>query len=235
VEKLEQVIERLIDASKEPDDLRARLSTLKSVFPFNKYEYVLMRLLDQGSITFADYEAVRDAYHERNKYLDLYQIAGPRTFGETWAHRHLQDIHSELLTPSRDLDPEYEGQYDLYYDGIRIEVKASRAVNRDITNAGVPLFMKALHWGSSAPFLMNFQQLKPDCCDVFVWLGVWTDTIRYWVLTSQEVRDNSYYSPQHRGGQEYQIMVTDANLHEFGQYLVPVANLLTRVEEIRSM
>ncbi len=233
MQKLEDVINCLIDASDDPADLKARVSTLKSVFPFSKYECVLMRLLDKSCITFADYEAIRGAYHERNRYLDLYEMTGPRTFGETWAHRHLQDIHPELLKPSTDLDTQYEGQYDLYYKGIRIEVKASRAVNRRITN--IPLFMKALDSASNAPFLMNFQQLKPDCCDVFVWLGVWTDTIRYWVLTSQEVRDNSYYSPQHRGGQEYQIMVTDANLHEFGQYLVPVANLLTRLREIGSM
>lgn len=34
---------------------------------------------------------------------------------------------------------------------------------------------------------MNFQQVKPRCCDVFVWIAVWRDVIRYWVLSSNEV------------------------------------------------
>ena len=67
---------------------------------------------------------------------------------------------------------------------IKIEVKASRAVD---FNSQEPLYVKALAWESKMPFDMNFQQVKPKCCDVFVWIGVWRDTIKYWVLASKEV------------------------------------------------
>lgn len=40
---------------------------------------------------------------------------------------------------------------------------------------------------------MNFQQIKPGCCDVFVWIGVWRDVIRYWVLSSDEVANDQYF------------------------------------------
>ena len=71
---------------------------------------------------------------------------------------------------------------------IKIEVKASRAVD---FNSQEPLYVKALSWQSKKPFDMNFQQIKPKCCDVFVWIGVWRDIIKYWVLSSKEVEKNA--------------------------------------------
>lgn len=46
---------------------------------------------------------------------------------------------------------------------------------------------------------MNFQQVKPACCDVFIWLGVWRDKIRYWVLASREVAHSNYDSTGQHG------------------------------------
>jgi hypothetical protein len=43
---------------------------------------------------------------------------------------------------------------------------------------------------------MNFQQLKLDVCDVFVFIGVWVDTIRYWVLSNDDVKSSPYLSHQ---------------------------------------
>ena len=67
---------------------------------------------------------------------------------------------------------------------------------------------------------MNFQQVKPACCDVFVWVGVWRDVIRYWVLSSKEVAGNRYYSTgQHRGNTgEGQIHLKDDNINGFLLY-----------------
>lgn len=50
---------------------------------------------------------------------------------------------------------------------------------------------------------MNFQQLKPQFCDTFLFVGVWIDKIRYWVLSSKEAENIPYFSRQHRGGIEY--------------------------------
>lgn len=80
---------------------------------------------------------------------------------------------------------------------------------------------------------MNFQQIKPDCCDVFVWIGVWRDVIRYWVLSSDEVKNNPYFSSkQHRGNVgEGQLWIKESNIDSFMQYQVKVPDLLNRIIE----
>lgn len=127
-------------------------------------------------------------------------------------------------------DKEYSGQYDFWYDGIRIEVKASRAVRK---KSGDSLIIKALSSDSKHKFDMNFQQIKPACCDVFVWIAVWRDVIRYWVLSSDEVKNNPYYSTgQHRGNVgEGQLWIKDTNINEFNKYEVGVRDILTKIIE----
>lgn len=126
--------------------------------------------------------------------------------------------------------PYYSGQYDFWYNGIRIEVKASRAVRR---KSGDSLIIKALSSDSNYGFDMNFQQLKPACCDVFVWIAVWRDVIRYWVLSSDEVKNNRYYSSrQHRGNVgEGQLWLKDTNIDDFDQYEVGVRDILFKIIE----
>lgn len=68
---------------------------------------------------------------------------------------------------------------------------------------------------------MNFQQLKLDMCDVFVFVGVWVDKIVYRVLSNDQVKNSRFLSHQHRGGVEYQIGVKDNNIDEFDKYRVP--------------
>ena len=115
--------------------LLARLSGLKSVFPFNEYEYRLMYLLDKEIISFKEYEVLRKAYVDVNPYLRLYGIA-PRVFGEIWAQQHLVDIDQRFKKPSKEIDKNYSGDYDLYLKNdkkiIKIEVKASRAINTKV-------------------------------------------------------------------------------------------------------
>ena len=174
-----------------------RLDGLYSVYPFNKFEYVISHLIATNTITLEEYLDIRNSYLERNKYLYVFEITAPRTFGETWAQHHLNEVVPELKIPSRSYDTNYSGQYDFWYNGIRIEVKASRAVKR---KSGDSLIIKALSSDSISGFDMNFQQIKPACCDVFVWIAVWRDKIRYWVLSSSEVEKSPYYSAgQHRG------------------------------------
>ena len=196
------------------------LEHLYSVFPFNRFEYVISHLIANNIITLEQYLEMRNAYLERNKYLYVFEITAPRTFGETWAQRHLNELVPELRRPSTALDPSYSGQYDFWMEGIRIEVKASRAVRRE---SGDSLIMKALSTDATDGFDMNFQQVKPACCDVFVWIGVWRDAIRYWVLSSPEVQSNRYYSVgQHRGNQgEGQLWIKESNIRSFDAYLVP--------------
>ena len=198
--------------------MRQRLGDLFSVFPFNEYEYIISTLLGLGKLSLDEYYELRDEYISRNMFLYIFEISAPRGFGETWAQGHLKELVPELVKPSKKQDPDYSGQYDFYLDEkIRIEVKASRAVD---FNSREALPVKALSSDSEKEFDMNFQQTKPACCDVFIWVGVWRDVIRYWVLTSDEVASNRYFSKgQHRGNVgEGQLHLKHDNVDEFAKY-----------------
>lgn len=220
MEKLRRELDHLIDRLEDAEDFRARLEDLVSVYPFNEYEYVISTLLGRSKLTLDEYIELRDAYINRNLYLYIFEISAPRGFGDRWAFGHLKQLVPAFERPSKELDPEYTGEYDLWLDpGIKVEVKSSRAV--DFTS-DEPLYIKALSSDSDRPFDMNFQQLKPYCCDVFLWIAVWRDEIRYWVMSSTEVQENEYYSSgQHRGSEgEGQLHINQDNITEFERYEV---------------
>ena len=223
---LDEFIETLPITDRE--FLAARLESLISVFPFNEYEYILMFLRDRSVLTFQDYEELRSRYVSANRYLDLFGLA-PRIFGQVWGEQHLMDLDKRFVKPDKAVDSDFKGQYDLWIEGVRVEVKAARAID---TKKRGNLVSKALRSDSERPFWMNFQQLKFDICDVFVFIGVWVDVIRYWVLSHADVRNNPYLSHQHRGGVEYQIGITDENLRDFDRYLVDAPKIGNRIIEI---
>ncbi|WP_299220656.1 hypothetical protein [uncultured Alistipes sp.] len=229
---LKRRISELPEAEKEIRDRLGDelLDRLYSVYPFNRFEYIISHLIATRTISLPEYLDLRNDYMQRNKYLHIFQITAPRTFGETWAQRHLNEIVPELLHPRKSYDSNYSGQYDFWYNGIRIEVKASRAVKR---GSDAPLIEKALSSDSAEGFDMNFQQIKPACCDVFVWIAVWRDKIRYWVLSSDEVKSNKYYSAgQHRGNTgEGQLWITNNNISDFNAYETNVHTILDKIIE----
>ena len=235
MEKLIEELELQISVMNKMNDSEYSLSdevldSLYSVYPFNKFEYIICHLIGTNTITLQQYLNIRNRYLERNKYLYVFEITAPRTFGETWAQRHLNEVVPELQRPSTSYDTGYSGQYDFWYNGIRIEVKASRAVRR---KSGGSLIIKALSSDSKYGFDMNFQQIKPACCDVFVWIAVWRDVIRYWVLSSDDVKNNRYYSSsQHRGNVgEGQLWLKDTNIDDFNEYEVGVRDILAKIVE----
>ena len=111
-----------------------RLDDLYSVYPFNKFEYVISHLIATKTITLQEYLDIRNSYLERNKYLYVFEITAPRTFGETWAQRHLNEVVPELKIPSTSLDPTYSGEYDFWYNGIKIEVKTFICYTKEVRN-----------------------------------------------------------------------------------------------------
>lgn len=229
MEILRAHLDRLLDRLEHSEEIRSRLDQLISVYPFNEFEYIISHLLAADKLTIEEYYDLRDDYIERNLYLYLFEISAPRGFGETWAHGHLRELVQGLQRPNKTLDPEYSGQYDFFlHPGIRIEVKASRAVDSE---SDEPLYIKALSSDSSKQFDMNFQQIKPRFCDVFVWVAAWRDVIRYWVISSYEVENNGYYSQgQHRGNVgEGQLHLNRDNIHEFNEYLVRPHELETAI------
>ncbi|MCL1967608.1 MAG: hypothetical protein FWF67_06965 [Fibromonadales bacterium] len=211
------------------------LDNLYSVFPFNKFEYVISHLLATKIISLDDYFDIRNEYLARNKYLHLFEISAPRGFGETWAQNHLNELVQDLKRPNKKLDKNYSGEYDFWYEGIKIEVKASRAVD---SYSDESLYIKALDSKSKLPFDMNFQQLKPGCCDVFIWVAVWRDKIRYWILPSKDALKSKFFSNQHRGSKgskiiEGQIHITNDNISEFNKYEVSAKDILAKIIETK--
>ncbi len=225
MEYLKEKLNKLIDelSADKREIIRSRLTDLVSVYPFNEYEYIISSLMGFGKITLDDYYEIRDEYIARNMYLYIFEISSPRGFGEQWAQGHLKELVPDLVKPTKKIEQNYKGDYDfLLNDGsnlIRIEVKASRAVNGDSSEA---LYVKALSFESKHSFWMNFQQIKPAHCDVFVWVAVWRDVIKYWVLSSDEVKSNKYYSKgQHRGNVgEGQLHLKEDNIKDFQIYEV---------------
>lgn len=236
MEKLTAKLDQLIEQLSDSNSFKQELDTLKSVYPFSKYEYIISKLLVKKKLTFEQYVELRDSYINRNLFLYVFEISAPRGFGDTWAFAHLLSVEPNLERPTKKLDSTYHGEYDLLLKSkekfIKIEVKASRAVDR--TKPEEPLYVKGLPSDSEKPFLMNFQQLKPSCCDVFLWIAVYRDTVKYWVMNNSIVKKHKDFTPQHRHEgtsardanykkediYEGQIMITEDNMHTIKKYEV---------------
>ena len=132
MEHLKNELDRLLSELPDEEEFRRRLDNLVSVCPFNEYEYVISNLLAAEVLTLDRYVELRDEYIERNLYLYIFEISAPRTFGESWAQGHVKELVPDIRKPSKKTDRDYSGQYDLYLEGIRIEVKASRAVDASL-------------------------------------------------------------------------------------------------------
>lgn len=213
MEHLQEQLDSLLAQLPNEQEVRDRLESLVSVYPFNEYEYIISTLLAMDALTLDGYHELRNNYSARNELRELF-LLGPTAFGITWAEGHLQELVPVLEKPAS------ASEYDLLLDAsIRVEVKASRAVDK---NSKKPLVEKALTSNSSKPFLMNFQQTKPRHFDVIIWIGVWLDRIRYWVLAATEVGSHQrFQDKQHRGNiGEGQLHVKQDNIHEFEEFEV---------------
>ena len=232
MDKLKEQLNVLVERLENSASFRQKLQDLISVYPFSEFEYIISHLLSSKKLTIDEYYELREEYLERNRHLYLFEISAPRGFGESWAHGHLKELVPELEQPTKKLDPSYSaGQYDFFLSpSIRVEVKGSRAVEYEKDE---PLYIKALLSDSQKPFDMNFQQIKPKCCDVFVWLAAWRDVIRHWVIPSYEIEHNRYYSGgQHRGNVgEGQLHLNRENIHQFDKYLVKSTELGQKIRE----
>ena len=202
MEQLESELDLLIKKLKNSEKFSSEIDAIQNVYPFNRYEYIITRLVEEKILTYEDYLELRNEYINRNLFLYVFEISAPRGFGDTWGFSHLITVEPELKRPSKKTDPLYKGEYDLYLpymgNNIKIEVKGSRAVDRNKPNE--PLYMKALASNSEKDFLMNFQQVKPSCCDVMLWFAVYRDCVKYWVLKNEDVYDLNF-SPQHRNAE----------------------------------
>lgn len=204
-----------------PEELATILDMVEqdqAIYPFNAYEHLICQLIESGGLNYEQYLDIRTEYVSENPFLWIFEISAPRLFGENFAQTYILGKCLKLKKASKKLDNFYAGEYDLWLDGIKIEVKASRAVDSE---SNEPLYMKALSRNTQKAFIMNFQQLKPQCCDVFIWVAVFRDEIVVWIMNTKEVLNHTLYSTgQHRGnaGNEGQLHIKHDNIHLFDKY-----------------
>lgn len=213
------------------DDVLRLVEEDQAIFPFNEYEHLICNLIQKGGMTYDQYIEIRTEYISENPNLWIFEISAPRGFGEKFAQTYVQGKCSKLKKPSKKIDPNYSGEYDLWLDEISIEVKASRAVDSD---SDEPLYVKALSRDTQKKFLMNFQQLKPQCCDVFIWVAVFRDEIVLWIMNSNEVLNNPLFSKgQHRGnkGNEGQLHIKHDNIQVLNQFELKGDDIETAIRE----
>ena len=219
MEKLLQKIEEY----KTKFNLEKEFKKLKDnvrVYPFSYELDCLSFLLSKNLISFAEYTQLENNYTNNNKYLYLYDLA-PRTFGETWGEQHILSLFPQFKKETRNFNEKFDGEYDLVVKDIRVEVKACRANE----NGDSSLTSRAYNHqqAMNCNFKYHFQQLKPSCCDVFIWIGVCKDELIYWILTSEELKNTGKLSPQHRNENtglntdifEGQVFMTEIDLEKF--------------------
>lgn len=213
MENLRKQLDELIERLENAEEFRAELESLNSVYPFNVFEFIISNLLGNYKLTLEEYKRIRKNYVEGNKYQHLYDLSSKK-FGSVWAEAHIETVVPNLI-------PSTSSDYDflLLPENIRIEVKASRATD---SKSNKPFAEKSLLFSSDRKYDMNFQQIKPRLCDVFVWVGIWRDLIQYWVLSSFEVESNSSYNDkQHKGNiGEGQLHIKPHNIQHFQKFLV---------------
>lgn len=213
-----RICAEFVGSQKDLNEVLDIIEQDKSIFPFNEYEHLISYLIQKKGLTFEKYIDIRNEYIAENPNLWIFEISAPRGFGEKFAQTYILGKCNDVKLASKKLDADYSGQYDCWLDGIRIEVKASRAVD---SGSDEPLYVKALSRQTEKPFLMNFQQLKPQFCDVFVWVAVFRDEIVIWVMSSSEVTAHKDYSiGQHRGntGNEGQLHVKQDSIQLLDKY-----------------
>ena len=226
MKQLQNELDLLLKQSGVDDQIIEVIKREKSVFPFSTEGRLLAYLLSTRTIDYEKYMELQNSYAKRNQYLDLFDMA-PRTFGETWGERHILNLFPEFKKATKEnitsVYPKFDGEFDLWLKGIRVEVKACRA---NSTRAGGSLASRAyLHSEATAnSFKYHYQQLKPTCCDVFIWIGVCRDDLIYWVLTSDELLQTGKLGSQHRNENtgikgvevyEGQVFMTEEELEPF--------------------
>lgn len=236
MKELQEKVFNLLKASTDTKTYET-IKTKKELPPFSSVNHAMAYLLSKNIISYADYISYSDDYmvrNSKNRYLYLFEMA-PRTFGQTWGEEHIRKLFPDFERATKSnlkyAYPAFDGEFDLWYKGIRVEVKACRA-NSDKTKGSLSSRAYTHDEARKARFKYHYQQLKPSCCDVFIWIGACRDELLYWVLSSKELLNSGKLGPQHRNENtgnntaevfEGQVFMTEEELKPF---LVEEANIL---------
>jgi hypothetical protein len=177
---------------KQNDQYLKQFKNVNSIFPFSNIEFIFLNLIKDNIISIDYYLKIKQDFTKRNINMYLFEMS-PVDFSK--------EIRNNIILNSN------------------IIIKSSRAVS--LNQKDSKLSEKALKLNDSDEFLMNFQQLKPNNSNDFLFVGVWLDGFKKWQLSSEElINHSSYSSIQHKGGIEGQIHITSENISNFSKYLV---------------
>ena len=107
------------------------IKNIRNLVPFLEIETSLfVYLATTKRITFEDYQKFATQFQKSNPYLPLYDLS-PRTFGQNWGEEKIRSLFPDFIKATKKnlkaKDPSFSGEYDLWLDGIKVEVKACRA------------------------------------------------------------------------------------------------------------
>ncbi len=243
MKELQKQIDHLLKNLGDKDAIIEEIRKENSLPPFSTENRLLAYLLSIGKLSYDDYSRIGEGFLERhkqnNQYISLFDMA-PRTFGQTWGEQHIRNLFPEFMKATKenlaDLYPDFDGEFDLWVDGIRVEVKACRA-NSTTTKGSLASRAYSHEEARNAGFKYHYQQLKPSCCDVFIWIGVCKDALIYWVLTSAELQRTGRLGSQHRnentgvaGAEVFEGQVFMAE-EELNPFLVDEKEILSSVRK----
>lgn len=75
MEQLENELDLLIRKLKNSEKFSSEIDTIQNVYPFNRYEYILIRLVEEKILTYEDYLDLRNDYINRNLFLYVFEIS----------------------------------------------------------------------------------------------------------------------------------------------------------------
>ena len=220
MKELQKQLDMLIRKSGADMQVIEMIRNEPSVFPFSTEGKLMAYLLAGRIITYEEYLNLNREYNRRNQYLYLFDMA-PRTFGEIWGENHVLQLFPEFVKATKEKlmfqYPGFDGEFDLLLDGIRVEVKACRA---NSTKFGGNLASRAyLHQEAHEhAFKYHYQQLKPSCCDVFLWIGVCRDEL---LGHQQRGADPDpaprYTTPERKNRHSWSTCLRGSDLHDRGR------------------
>lgn len=93
-------LERLQNNTNGDINVIKDIESRKALFPFSVENRLLAYYLSIGEITYEKYSKLDSEYCERNKYLDLFDMA-PRTYGQTWGEQHIRTLFPQFIKATK--------------------------------------------------------------------------------------------------------------------------------------
>lgn len=221
---MEQLLTELCNfiPQEQRDEAAACLDSMEKL-PCGQAGNFAAYLIERGWMTFEDFLKLQNSFQVRNINLNIFKMS-ETSFGVKWGQSHIFSLSGDFERPEKGRD-----HHDAVLDVLKIEIKASRAVER---GNSLPLDQKALRFGEQKPFTMNFNHIFLDEADVYLFLGVWLDKICYWLLTKVDLLALPNYLNKYQT--EYQMPITDANISSFERYRLEKEDLIQAIRKVRA-